>query len=227
MNLEKLFKMQKELDERILDRFPELRNEDLLDKKILALQVELGELAQNWRGFKFWSEIKRPNIEQWIDCKFCDGTGDLNYETVQEDAEGSGGREYIDCEKCDSSGTSHMINPLLEEYVDCLHFILSIGLEKKKFIDFEMELKATFDDLIVYKDETITKQFNNLFLEVGLLYDATHDSAYAFKNEFESYSNVFSCFIGLGELLGFTEDEIEQVYFAKNKVNHQRQEDGY
>lgn len=180
MNLEKLFATQKKLDEHILDEHPTKEGENRLTKKILALQVELGELANELpEVFKFWSKKKN------------------NYKRA------------------------------LEEYVDCLHFILSIGLEKKKFIDFEMELKATFDDLIVYKDETITKQFNNLFLEVGLLYDATHDSAYAFKNEFESYSNVFSCFIGLGELLGFTEDEIEQAYFAKNKVNHQRQEDGY
>ena len=184
MNLEKLFATQKKLDEHILDEHPTKEGENRLTKKILALQVELGELANELpEVFKFWSKKKN------------------NYKRA------------------------------LEEYVDCLHFILSIGLEKKKFIDFEMELKATFDidavDLIVYKDETIEAQFNNLFLEIGVLYDAIYGCAYDINNEFESYSNVFSYFIGLGEMLGFTWEQIEQAYFAKNKVNHQRQEDGY
>jgi dimeric dUTPase (all-alpha-NTP-PPase superfamily) len=37
----------------------------------------------------------------------------------------------------------------------------------------------------------------------------------------------YYCFFGLGEMLGFTWDEIEQAYFAKNKINHVRQETGY
>lgn len=222
MNLEKLFATQKKLDDRIEKEHPELRGKDNLDWKILALQTEIGECANEWRGFKKWSNDQKPRTKTRIyqDCKTCNGVG---YHTHKN------GITTEDCMDCEGEGQFIVgyKNPLLEEYVDCLHFILSIGLEKKKFVDFEMELKATFDDLIVYKDETITKQFNNLFLEVGLLYDATHDSAYAFKNEFESYSNVFSYFIGLGEMLGFTWEQIEQAYFAKNKVNHQRQEDGY
>lgn len=39
MNLEKLFKIQAELDKRIVEKHG-LQNEDLLDKKILALQVD-------------------------------------------------------------------------------------------------------------------------------------------------------------------------------------------
>nr|QRZ17780.1 dUTP diphosphatase [Virgibacillus sp. AGTR] len=55
MNLNKLFPIQKELDTRI-EREKGLEGQNLLDKKILALQVELGELANEWRGFKFWSK---------------------------------------------------------------------------------------------------------------------------------------------------------------------------
>ncbi|GAA0415215.1 hypothetical protein GCM10008934_02680 [Virgibacillus salarius] len=47
MNLDKLFPIQKELDTRI-EREKGLEGQDLLDKKILALQVELGELANEW-----------------------------------------------------------------------------------------------------------------------------------------------------------------------------------
>lgn len=63
MNLKKLFDMQKKLDEKILERFPHLRNEDLLPQKILALQVELGELCNCWRGFKYWSNDQKPRTE--------------------------------------------------------------------------------------------------------------------------------------------------------------------
>ena len=40
MNLSKLFEMQRELDERIMDEHPELKGQNNLDWKILALQVE-------------------------------------------------------------------------------------------------------------------------------------------------------------------------------------------
>ena len=55
MNLLPYFKAQKKLDDHIIQE-KGLQGQDLLDKKILALQVELGELCQEWRGFKFWSE---------------------------------------------------------------------------------------------------------------------------------------------------------------------------
>src|SRR5690606_40144391 len=104
MNLSKLFEMQRKLDEKILERFPHLRNEDLLPKKILALQVELGELCNCWRGFKFWSHDQKPRTVKRIENR------------------------------------KHRQNPLLEEYVDCLHFILSIAIE----------LGYTVDDLYVW-----------------------------------------------------------------------------
>src|SRR5690606_21727353 len=91
MNLYKLFKIQAKLDEKIVKE-KGLEGQDLLDKKILALQVELGELANCWRGFKYWSNDQEPITK--IDI---------------------GNSQYS------------IVNPLLEEYVDCLHFILSIG----------------------------------------------------------------------------------------------------
>ncbi len=59
MNLTKLFELQSKLDEHIIKE-KGLEGADLLSKKIRALQVELGQLAQNWRGFKFWSEKQEP-----------------------------------------------------------------------------------------------------------------------------------------------------------------------
>ena len=59
MNLTKLYEMQKLLDQRIVEQHG-LEGQDLLPQKILALQVELGECANEWRGFKFWSKDRKP-----------------------------------------------------------------------------------------------------------------------------------------------------------------------
>ena len=81
MNLQILFSMQRQLDERI-ETERGLRGERLIERKLLALLVEVGELANETRCFKFWSS--KP--------KAADET-------------------------------------ILEEYVDGLHFILSLGLD--------------------------------------------------------------------------------------------------
>lgn len=51
MNLQKLFDTQKVLRDRI-----GYEGEDRFEKLILALLVEIGECANEWRGFKFWSK---------------------------------------------------------------------------------------------------------------------------------------------------------------------------
>ena len=71
MNLSKLFKIQKQLDDRIVKE-KGLEGQDLLDKKILALQVKLGELANELpEVFKFWSNKKNnyeKTLEELVDC---------------------------------------------------------------------------------------------------------------------------------------------------------------
>lgn len=97
MNLTKLFEAQRVLDERIEQKHPVKTEEDRVAMKILALQVELGECANEWRGFKFWSNDQEPRT----------------YTT----------RTVSDGYRL----KSRPYNPLLEELVDCLHFFLSIG----------------------------------------------------------------------------------------------------
>jgi dimeric dUTPase (all-alpha-NTP-PPase superfamily) len=215
MNLTKLFDMQRVLDQRIMDKHPELKGQDNLEWKVLALQVELGECANEHRGFKKWSNDQEPRIEEEVPCPVCNGTGDLNYQMVQEDAEGNGGHEYIDCEDCDCSGVSSVRNPLLEEYVDCLHFILSIGTE------------LGFTNIKVWcisDNDTNTSQFLKCFDNINSLY-----FVYSIEGEVtkEMYERLFGTFIALGESLGFTWEQIEQAYFEKNEINHIRQEQGY
>lgn len=202
MNLQKLFEIQAKLDKKIVEE-KGLQGQDLLDKKILALQVELGELANEWRGFKFWSYDQEPRIEKrtYKTCPSCNG-------------------EYVDsCWMCGHSGqvVDKIINPLLEEFVDCLHFILSIGLELGL-----TNWKPSISSVAVHfgGNELIT-QFEEVF------WYASSFGAYTENEKDTWYSMLFSNFLGLGKMLGFTWEQVEESYFEKNRINHERQKNGY
>ncbi|KEF40144.1 hypothetical protein M670_00160 [Schinkia azotoformans MEV2011] len=205
MNLKKLFEMQRILDEHIMNEHPELRGKNNLDWKILALQVELGECANEWRGFKKWSKNQEPRNKD-IECHACKGKGKFVVDVDHFKA------IYEECGYCDGAGIQEK-NPLLMEYVDCLHFILSIGLEIK---DTEFD-ENDMNEYINSGDESdLIKQFSFLFwvaAELG-------------ENIFH-YKQMLYEFIDLGKNLGFSWGKIEQAYLDKNKVNHQRQETGY
>ncbi|GIN13176.1 hypothetical protein J26TS2_30430 [Shouchella clausii] len=184
MNLTKLFEIQKELDRKIIEK-KGLEGRDLLPERILALQVELGECANEWRGFKFWSEDREPRTK--IAKPFAN------------DMRGDG---YI------------YQNPLLEEYVDCLHFILSIGLE----------VGVTANKFISFKLDSITDQFIELNYQI---YRVKQLSEWSKQRARLDWVMLFDLFMGLGEMLGFSPGEIEDAYLAKNEVNHERQVNGY
>src|SRR5690625_1219425 len=153
--------MQKDLD-KYIENNHQLEGQDLIEEKMLALLVELGELANETRCFKFWSTKPRSNQET-----------------------------------------------ILEEYVDNIHFLLSIGLQK----GYE------FTYIEVYKIEAAeTIQFNHVFQKCMQFY----------KDQSESnYIALFQAYLQLGHLLGFTESDILQAYEKKNEVNYERQEQGY
>src|SRR5690606_34156375 len=103
MNLSKLFEIQRNLDDHIEREHPRQPGEERLAKKILALQVELGELANEWRGFKFWSKDQEPRTDAV--CEQCEGYG-----TEYQDFEVRGpyGIEHhsigFSCRKCKGAG---------------------------------------------------------------------------------------------------------------------------
>jgi len=187
MNLQKLFEMQRQLDEHIEKEHPRQDGEDRLAKKILALQVELGELCNCWRGFKFWSKDQKPR-------------------TVLTEIPSYAGIPFF--------ADAKTRNPLLEEFADCLHFLLSIGLE----------LNFTDIDVWKVKEATTTNQFIECF---GTIYNMHFQKRVTGEVPIEMYEHLFACFIGLGEMLGFTWEQIGEAYMRKNRENHQRQESGY
>lgn len=186
MNLDKLFQLQKELDKHIEKEHPRHEGEDRLEKKILALQVELGELANEARFFKYWSHDQEPRTKVQV------------YTGRGRKIEG----KYR--------------NPLLEEYVDCLHFILSIGLEIK-YNNNPTYIVRTFD---------VISHFNDMFGAVTDFYKFYRDHGIG-CGLYDSYDDLLCIFIGLGKELGFTWEQIEQAYLDKNSENHRRQENGY
>jgi dimeric dUTPase (all-alpha-NTP-PPase superfamily) len=163
MQLQKLFKMQQALDHHIEVKH-ELQNEDLFNRKVLALLVELGELANETRCFKFWS-IK-PSSEKSV---------------------------------------------VLEEFVDGIHFILSLGIE------------CGFQEL----QYTITNEPSELNVseQFLLIYEKVNE----FKNtkDPDRFKALIETYLVLGELLGITYEEMEKAYFKKNEVNYQRQQNNY
>src|SRR5690606_12185173 len=157
MNLAKLFEMQKELDDRILAEHPIQEGEVRLAKKILALLVELGELANEARFFKFWSHDQEPRTEVKIPCRFCGGHGEGYFAGHKW----TGKKEK--CISCNGTGIEGLKNPLLEEYVDGLHFLFSIGLDENVGILEKVEISKCAD---------LTSQFLELYNAISnLLYD--------------------------------------------------------
>lgn len=189
LTLERMYEMQKELDARIISE-KQLEGVDLLPNTVLALQVEIGELANEWRGFKHWSNDRQPRTRK-----------------IHSDRDA-----YLET------------NPLLEEYVDCLHFFLSIARQ--------LDLPA--DDLYVAEDELACETaviFTELLHNVGLIMGdkILMDPPKDVQNYRRAHlRGALFIFYGLGEQrLGFTYEQIAEAYAAKNKVNHDRQQNGY
>ncbi|HLS66075.1 MAG TPA: dUTP diphosphatase [Pseudogracilibacillus sp.] len=161
MNWNALFTMQRNLDAFITDNH-NLHGKDLFEERFLALLVELGELANETRCFKFWST--KASSERSI---------------------------------------------VLEEYVDNIHFLLSIGLHKGyEFEHIEVEQSTA----------PLTESFNAVF---------NHAVQFYTDRSQQNYKVMFRAYLQLAYLLGFTEDDIFKAYHEKNEVNYERQEQGY
>ncbi|ASN05041.1 dUTP diphosphatase [Virgibacillus necropolis] len=159
MDWDKLFSMQKQLDSHIEKKHD---INEKFESKYLALLVELGELANETRCFKFWS-TKAPSDR----------------------------------------------NTILEEYVDGLHFILSLGIEKGYRYESESDYST---------NKSATNQFNMLYRQCVVFHEKTTHT---------NYINMFHSFLVLGDILGFDEKSIMDAYKKKNEKNYVRQEQGY
>lgn len=161
MQLSQLITMQRELDSYIQKNRE--TDTDVFQEKGLALLVELAELANETRSFKFWSAKGPSEIEV-----------------------------------------------ILEEYVDSIHFLLSLGIEKN------------FDRMTEWPEGEVSGNLTELFLK-------TTESIIRFLNELtiESYENVWIHYGAIAKSLGFTHSNIIDAYIMKNDENYKRQKTGY
>lgn len=188
MNLNELFQQQKALDQRIVKE-KGLQGKDLLKDKTVALICELYECVNENRHFKFWSENREPKRPER--CFNCKGSGcywKFTTETVS-------GYKLAECKECD--GLGNVKNKLLEEYIDTLHFTLSIandfGYHSHKYIE---------------QDKTDLNQ---------LILDITYTAYMVQSIKIEHYINLLvNLVIQLGYELGFAEEEVIAAYFEKN-----------
>lgn len=160
MQFRQLFEKQRQLD-RFIEENQHVQK-DVFDEKGLALLVELSELANETRCFKFWS-TKGPS-ERAV---------------------------------------------LLEEFVDSVHFMLSLGnmrgflLEEWPYLKEKQELTETFLN---------TTQTILTFLQ--------HQTEENYRAMWEQYSLI-------AYNLNFTIDDVLQAYELKNEKNYERQRNGY
>jgi dimeric dUTPase (all-alpha-NTP-PPase superfamily) len=161
---------------------------DRFNKLILALLVELGECANEQRSWKYWSKDQQPRT--WKLTEWRDSDGEFH---------------------------SKANNPLLEEYVDGLHFVLELGIE----LNYE---KPLYIPVGIYPKD-ITNYLVELYYKISEL-NFLHEFHGTEKVVTDTYQDIFDTYLHLGHRLGFTWGEIEQAYFAKNAVNHQRQDSG-
>jgi dimeric dUTPase (all-alpha-NTP-PPase superfamily) len=157
------FQMQKQLDQ-FIESENHLENEELFERKVMALLVEIGELANETRCFKFWS--KKPASDRDV---------------------------------------------ILEEFVDGVHFILSIGIE----------LGFNHQNLQILTSET-KENLTTLFLDV---YNRV--CKLRMSKSIRDFKILTEQFFQIGTKLGFSIEEVQQAYLSKNEINYERQRQGY
>lgn len=116
---------------------------------------------------------------------------------------------------------------ILKEYVDCLHFVLSIGndfgiygsniefefIPRKKSIYFSADwFVAEYSDFL-NKIDGWKYWKNQVSLDKDYLCHLWYELLFEFKY--------------LGQMIGLNTQQVEEAYFKKNKINYQRQIDNY
>ena len=161
LSIQSLVQQQAILDQRIFD-LHETSRIDTLMERILAMIVEVGELANETRCFKFWSIKPASDMEV-----------------------------------------------IAQEFSDGIHFILSLGIDLG-------DDQSDVESIIV--QGSLTQQFLLCFETISQL---------SRSFDLKTYRTAFGYYLGIGERLGLSEQEIIEHYNKKNQTNHKRQDENY
>ena len=202
MNFKKLQAMQAKLDEAILADKAPMTAEERFNKTLVALSVEIAEIANTVEHFKFWKDNKGK-----IDRKRFSVIHIFQEEELVdvEYMEDNTGVQYADWE-------AHRLT-LIEECSDALHFILSLANQ----IEYEI-------------DESLIKSFRYPRHPLDTLYVALQNKIINLATGYDklgSLKSLLSFYTSYAVELGIEPQELEQAYYDKNKINYERLENGY
>ena len=201
MNFKKLQAMQAKLDEAILKEKAPMTSEERFKKTLVALSVEIAEVANTVEHFKFWKDNKGKVDEsrfKKIDpykVNFEDHYWDINHELTHV-----------------TLNQAHHLT-LIEECSDALHFILSLANQCSYAI-------TEIDKRVNIQEDTDSMETNYLFLSM------TIGSVEYLPFDFDLELIIDTFFIYVRQL-GITDEELEQAYYDKNKINYERLANGY
>lgn len=161
LKIDDLQEIQETLDTRIF-KLHETDREGTREDRVLALLVELGELANETRSFKYWSFNKEINEEE-----------------------------------------------MFEEFSDVLHFALSLGIDIK-FNQSGIKYNES-------EDET-AEIFRHMYQDI--IKFQKEESLY-------NYEKMMVTMCKLAYNIGLSSEKMREMYFFKNKINHERQDNNY
>lgn len=198
MNFKKLQAMQAKLDEAILADKAPMTQEERFNKTLVALSVEIAEVANTVEHFKFWKDNKGKVDDKRFDVvDLRIGSRNVYWDTVEE-------------EELYPEQAHHLT--LVEECSDALHFILSLANQVGvKIVNFNREENTSKEDAFIKLLQGIAKistSTTNTVLTIDI------------RLIFNSLLTYFC-------LLSITPQELEQAYYDKNKINYERLENGY
>ena len=200
MNFKKLQAMQAKLDEAILADKAPMTAEERFNKTLVALSVEIAEVANTVEHFKFWKDNKGK-----IDRKRFSVIHIFQEEELVdvEYMEDNTGVQYADWE-------AHRLT-LIEECSDALHFILSLANQRN------VEIKGME---FLLKDGYFSKEDEYRNIQALINY-------YKITDNYQWIRAVIESFCCYTSNLGVEFKELEQAYYDKNKINYERLENGY
>ena len=205
MNFKKLQATQAALDVAILAEKVPMTAEERFNKTLVALSVEIAEIANTVEHFKFWKDNKG---------KIDRGRFSVIHIFQEE--------ELVDVEYMeDNTGVQYAVweahrLTLVEECSDALHFILSLANQ----VDFEINGIGTH-----FKIADDVDSLEKNFLVLNYLIGSSEFKYFKyFNSNLEIIIDVFFIYINQ---LGISEQELEQAYYDKNEINYERLENGY
>ncbi|KNG79803.1 dUTP diphosphatase [Mycoplasma sp. HU2014] len=154
---------QTKLDSYISNKKQFIVDDEILNKKIIAFLVELGEYANEERAFKYWSNKKEAKL------------------SVQ-----------------------------LDEYIDCIHFLISIGNQMN--YDF---------DKFEYQNLMFKNNIDAYFNIVNKLANFINSKSQT------TYADLLNSFLNICSVKNYSQQEIIDAYNIKNEINFKRQDNNY